>query len=172
MTALRSVHPPTLASWKFRFWALTGRTSPCLHLQRQTNCLQATVETITHNTRGSALWIGLLFSCCHVNVPHMNPEAVRFYLDTGSLSSRGKSEGRQQNRHLLKALRKTHIIDLFPGNTKDQTDGWVREEKRCFPRSEPLLSPRGGAASLVQMLGFHVWLERFSQPLSVTAPHG
>lgn len=123
-------------------WALTGRTSLCLHIQRQTNCLLATVETITHNTRGSAHWIVLLFSCCHVNIPHMNHSwyswACTVYTDLDierweptKLSPCG---GPKKKR-----------IKLFALNKRHQTNGWVKEEEgasftvrlyycpRCFP---------------------------------------
>lgn len=64
----------------------------------------------------------------------------------------------------MEALRK-HTVKPFVWNKKDQTDGRVRGEEGAFFHSEALLLPElfssRGAVSLVQMLGFHVWLEHF-----------
>lgn len=53
-------------------------------------------------------------------------------------------------------------IKPFAWDKKKQTDGRVR---RCLPHSVALLLPvlfsSRGTVSLVQMLGFHVWLEHF-----------
>lgn len=128
--------PPYTHLQEVQVWALTGRTSPCLHLQRQTNCLLVTVETIPDNTMGSAHWIGLLFSCCHVNIQCMNHSlyswtcTVYTDFDIGSLSAHGY---KWSGWHSAKPSscwgpKKTHNKAICL-NIKCQPDGWVREKE-------------------------------------------
>lgn len=136
MTALPSIYPPYTHLQEVQVWALTGRTSLCLHLQRQTNCLLVTVETIPDNTMGSAHWIGLLFSCCHVNIQCMNHSlyswtcTVYTDFDIGSLSAHGY---KWSGWHSAKPSscwgpKKTHNKAICL-NIKCQPDGWVREKE-------------------------------------------